>query len=236
MNNDWFFNTTPGAVGILDKSTNTIVDAFGWAGGLPAATVTVIGTLSFVEGTPVATASPTPTWARPAPPRPTPRSSAPPTAATRTTSRWTRSTPSRRPRRQQPPDAVTRSGISDFRGGRDTNGGFLGPRPPNPLKPRSRDDGAALNPVAGQTQPYSILRSDASGNLRLAVSEVAGTDHSIYLYKWDGTSSWLSIGQVQSLGGMQYTPSEVDLAIDGLGRPVVSTVINGAIRVQRLNP
>ena len=73
--------------------------------------------------------------------------------------------------------------------------------------------GAALNPVAGQTQPYSILRSDASGNLRLAVSEVAGTDHSIYLYKWDGTSSWLSIGQVQSLGGMQYTPSEVDLAM-----------------------
>jgi hypothetical protein len=52
--NDWFFNSTPGAVGILDKSNNTIVDAFGWAGGLPAATVTGVGTRSFVEGTAVA--------------------------------------------------------------------------------------------------------------------------------------------------------------------------------------
>lgn len=51
---DWFFNTTPGAVGIFDKTSMQIVDAFGWAGGLPAATYTGVGTFSFVEGTAVA--------------------------------------------------------------------------------------------------------------------------------------------------------------------------------------
>jgi Bacterial Ig-like domain/Bacterial Ig domain len=94
--------------------------------------------------------------------------------------------------------------------------------------------GGALNPIPGQQQPRSILRSDPSGNLRLAVSETTGADKNLYMYKWDGLSAWQPIGAFASTSGLQYSKSA--LTVDSAGRPIIATYSTDGARVQRLNP
>src|SRR6202012_1134481 len=80
--------------------------------------------------------------------------------------------------------------------------------------------GSGLDPVVGQTMPYSQLRADSSGDLRIIVSESSGSDVNDYLYKWDTTSSsWLGAGVFRSTIGI----TESDLKVDVQGRSVVAT-------------
>ena len=96
--------------------------------------------------------------------------------------------------------------------------------------------GAALNPVAAQLQPYGILRADASGDLRLAIQETTGSDVSIYVYKWDGTSSWGFVGKHPVHRRNSVLPARDRHGRRQLGRPLVASVFGGALHVQRLNP